>query len=556
MRSNISLFAAIISLSASLLNMQPAAVFAEETDVQDVIYSCDFENGNIDKWNPFGGNGILSTDTSAAHSGESSLKISGRQHTYEGPSLSENAMFQSGETYTFSGWVYHDTDSPKDISWTIKFLDSLGITSYEHISDTQAAPGEWSEMTGTVTFPEDIVSVMVYFECSNASSDFNIDDITITGKSAENEATVQENDGYVYSFDFEKNTEQWTPRGDNRIIHTDEFSNTGKYSIYTTNRTRTWNGPTISINDRITRGKSYNFSAYVMYNGEEYENSHVFRLELQYTIDGTEQYELVTDKVVQKNKWTKLAADYIVPEKAENLYIYIQTENTVDDAEPTINDLMSFYVDTVRIADSAFIKRQNTIKTIKIICVVFAVSAIVIIIAALLLKRSKKNKAALELASKDAMTHAFNRNTYEKYIRELEKNPEKCKALYFALCDVNFLKFINDNHGHKQGDEAIIRCAEMLMRSVDSDGKIYRTGGDEFVCISEKPIEERIRLAAKEETAIDKNYPFSVALGFSEYNAEIDGNAANVKSIINRCDKEMYKNKQEIKAQNTKYSRS
>ena len=62
-------------------------------------------------------------------------------------------------------------------------------------------------------------------------------------------------------------------------------------------------------------------------------------------------------------------------------------------------------------------------------------------------------------------------------------------------------------------------------------------------------------LADGDVNIVGKGYPFAVASGFAAYNPEKDGDTPDVNVITERSDKEMYANKQEIKAKNTEYSR-
>jgi GGDEF domain-containing protein len=92
----------------------------------------------------------------------------------------------------------------------------------------------------------------------------------------------------------------------------------------------------------------------------------------------------------------------------------------------------------------------------------------------------------------------------------------------------------------------------MLKNIVGDSGEVYRIGGDEFVCMSEKPIAEKILEAAENESKIDKGYPFMVACGFAQYDEE---KYPTITEIIAGCDKEMYAHKQKIKAENQEFSR-
>ncbi|MBO5163985.1 MAG: carbohydrate binding domain-containing protein [Ruminococcus sp.] len=542
------LLSSVAAISASAFFISPAISASAESSV---IVSCDFDDKELGKWATFGG-GSIALDTSAAHSGDTSVKITGRKNSYEGPSLNCDDIFNAAETYDFDGWVYHEGDSAKTISWTVKYIDSYGNEAFTQIASADVEPGVWTELTSSLAISEDAVSYLIYFECSDAALDFFIDDVTISGNAAVSKQDDAKEYLDKYNMDFENDTEQWVSRGDMKVVLTDAYSQSGSQSLYATNRTNTWNGPTATISDKIIKNESYYYSAYVMFNGKEYADSHVFRMELQYTVNGAVTYNLIADKNIKKGKWTEISGYYTVPEEAENISLYIQTDNIEEGEELTPDDLMSYYVDNVTIAKAGLVKKSNNIKLAIIIGCTAAALAVLFVVGLLIFKRHKKNSEALELVSIDAMTRVFNRNAYEKKAAELESDAEKLKTMYFALCDVNFLKYINDNYGHDKGDAAIIRCAELLKKIIGKSGNVYRTGGDEFVCMSRKPIKDEILRIAEAEKKIDKGYPFAVACGFAVYDSK---RYPTFSKIIAECDKEMYDHKQKIKSENKEFSR-
>lgn len=80
----------------------------------------------------------------------------------------------------------------------------------------------------------------------------------------------------------------------------------------------------------------------------------------------------------------------------------------------------------------------------------------------------------------DELTSLYNRRAYEDDVYELQAIPNE--FVYFAL-DVNGLKVVNDTIGHAAGDELIIGASECIRKGLGAYGKVYRTGGDEFVAI-------------------------------------------------------------------------
>ena len=55
------------------------------------------------------------------------------------------------------------------------------------------------------------------------------------------------------------------------------------------------------------------------------------------------------------------------------------------------------------------------------------------------------------------------------------------------------LKWINDHHGHNEGDQALIALGNILKKTFRESDIIARIGGDEFVVLSESTDEKEVR---------------------------------------------------------------
>ena len=95
------------------------------------------------------------------------------------------------------------------------------------------------------------------------------------------------------------------------------------------------------------------------------------------------------------------------------------------------------------------------------------------------MKRKEEVAVLSHTSHTDELTGCFNRRAYEKDILKLSTETE---FIYISM-DVNGLKIVNDSRGHTAGDE-LLQGAAFCMKECFSDyGKVYRTGGDEFVTI-------------------------------------------------------------------------
>ncbi|MBO4905390.1 MAG: GGDEF domain-containing protein [Lachnospiraceae bacterium] len=152
----------------------------------------------------------------------------------------------------------------------------------------------------------------------------------------------------------------------------------------------------------------------------------------------------------------------------------------------------------------------------------------------------------------DALTHVGSKIAYSKKIAEMNENINPGAAFAVIMVDVNFLKTINDNHGHAAGDTYLSGCCNIVC-DIFKHSPVYRVGGDEFLVIltgsDYRNRHERIRQL---QDAFDKSYNqtdvdpwlrYSAAFGMAEFSSDDD----NVESVCDRADKEMYREKARFK---------
>jgi diguanylate cyclase (GGDEF)-like protein len=155
--------------------------------------------------------------------------------------------------------------------------------------------------------------------------------------------------------------------------------------------------------------------------------------------------------------------------------------------------------------------------------------------------------AALDqLAHQDSLIELPNRRGFmrqlERLISRVERYGEPAAMLFV---DIDGLKGINDGHGHKAGDEALIHVADLLVGGVRKCDCVARLGGDEFGVLLERSDEEsanetaaRIaqRIAADLFEFESARLPISVAIGVGMIQPGDDPS-----SVIARADKAMYR---------------
>lgn len=161
---------------------------------------------------------------------------------------------------------------------------------------------------------------------------------------------------------------------------------------------------------------------------------------------------------------------------------------------------------------------------------------------------------SIKLSSEiDALTGVLNRKAGVAYLKARMQNAQYSKGdLTVCFIDVNCLKEVNDQQGHKVGDSLIKNVASIVKSSLREGDEIARLGGDEFIVVFDKcSIEQAVRawdriIERFETFNITSREPFdiSVSVGFSEYNHRMN---LSSEALIEIADAEMYKNKERYK---------
>lgn len=543
------LFRAIAFLSVLIVfltSLSPLPVFAvtvyHALDPGWVeVYSENFDEG-FANWSPLGGKADIKLDSRYSKSGSFSLLVSNRPDTWAGPSLDVSDMLYAGKEYRFDAFVRQDSTEKNTVSLIIKYMiEGASDPTYDQIASTELKAEGWDRISGYYKIPDDASELLIYFEHSDKTVPFAIDTVLISTNEA-SAVTTEAKEYQEISYGFEEGTENWHAYSDAHVERSSNFSYTGRYSLYTSERTSPESVPAINLSSLVSHGISYEYSAFVMYNGRSFNDEHEFRLIISYMTGDTKQEKILDAKTLQKSNWSKLTGEFILPDDASAVNLLI----TSGESEES-DGYVAYYIDDILILDSTM---KNQLKSSAIALRVLIIIGIVFFMAVMFILMLKKINASNDLladAATDSMTRALNRNSYEMQIAHLENYPADCRKLWITVCDVNFLKLINDNYGHRKGDDAIIRCADVIISVIGKKGRVYRTGGDEFVCMTSSDITDKLKEAIALEAQNYKGYPFSVAVGASCYHAAEDGAEPNIKVILERSDKEMYKDKDRIK---------
>ena len=89
-----------------------------------------------------------------------------------------------------------------------------------------------------------------------------------------------------------------------------------------------------------------------------------------------------------------------------------------------------------------------------------------------------------ELALKDILTGLYNRRGFLTFAEQLLRLSDRThRGLILIYADLDNLKQINDDHGHEEGDRALVIIADVFRETFRDSDVIGRVGGDEFAIL-------------------------------------------------------------------------
>jgi two-component system cell cycle response regulator len=168
----------------------------------------------------------------------------------------------------------------------------------------------------------------------------------------------------------------------------------------------------------------------------------------------------------------------------------------------------------------------------------------------------KAKEEAHRLTLIDDLTGLYNRRGFFTLSEQQWKLADrKNKKLVLLYCDLDNLKLINDNYGHRMGDQALVTVAQLLKSTFRESDIIARMGGDEFaiLAIEAETNGERMISRLKEkltETIMsqDIHLPLSISSGYAHYDPE---HSKSIEDVLGEADAQMYEQKESRKNNST-----
>jgi diguanylate cyclase (GGDEF)-like protein len=153
------------------------------------------------------------------------------------------------------------------------------------------------------------------------------------------------------------------------------------------------------------------------------------------------------------------------------------------------------------------------------------------------------------MATTDPLTELLNRR-HMTYLadREVQRFNRTKHSIGILLIDIDFFKAINDQYGHKVGDDVLVKVAQIIKHKVRKQDLISRWGGEEFLIILPDTNDGYAQLSAERIRKAFVGYDWlkvigedispTITTGVSELRQ-----SESLSSAIARADRALYKGK-------------
>jgi endo-1,4-beta-xylanase len=320
-----------------------------------------FSDGGTDGWFPFGSPTLSNAAPPVLdpNGDTNALLTTNRTATYMGPALNLVGIngIVAGATYQVSAYVLlASTDSGgPTVTMSTKLADCATSGTYSTLGTTAALTnGVWTKVQGTFTFsnqPGPPTSLDLYFQSSSATDSFYIGDVRIGELSPPPpDPSQQDNSGITSTFE-DGGLDGWGSRsGSSTVANSTAAAHTGTHSLLTTGRIANWDGPVISVSDKMYPGSVYNISGWVMLTPADGTN-HVINMSLQTSLSGNVNYPSITAypgiTVPADGQWHQIS---VLGYNMSSAYDQGQATLYFQTVPSSGNDLVSFYLDDFQLS--------------------------------------------------------------------------------------------------------------------------------------------------------------------------------------------------------------
>jgi diguanylate cyclase (GGDEF)-like protein len=159
-----------------------------------------------------------------------------------------------------------------------------------------------------------------------------------------------------------------------------------------------------------------------------------------------------------------------------------------------------------------------------------------------------QNDTLQQTVLRDELTQLMNRRSLERELEQLSMAATWTVQPPFSIivCDIDYFKMVNDEHGHLVGDEVLIELAQRIQGQLRRGTPAYRYGGEEFVIIlTDTPLDQAVDVAERLRRAVHSrlmstqigDLAITASFGIAQQSPTLDRSAWDV---LQRADKSLY----------------
>ena len=169
----------------------------------------------------------------------------------------------------------------------------------------------------------------------------------------------------------------------------------------------------------------------------------------------------------------------------------------------------------------------------------------------------KSRKRLATLANADKVTGIFNRQYFDRIAaEEFEKAKMARRNLSILFVDLDHFKEVNDNYGHRTGDDVLRAVAWLVQKACRNTDIVARYGGEEIVVLlpntgsnDATKIGEEIREIVAKETRERLRVAVTVSVGVAAFPDHGD----TLGGVLEKADKALYQAKEKGRNRVWKY---
>ena len=271
------------------------------------------------------------------------LKVSGRSSNWHGAQIDLRSTLEQGKTYKFEAFVYQDSGKDEELIMTIQRTYKGESTGWDRVKAVVIPSGQWTKMEGEYTVRSEANELIFYFEATNPTLSFYVDDVRIyeSGSDLSVQVGQTQQAGIDLTCSFESGYDIATAFGKAKLSPSSKLSSGGKTCLEVSQREDVWSGVSFDLSHYVTalNRKAVDVSVDLCHNSLD-PQPFIVMVKTK-DVDGEVFSQLLTC-VVMPNVWKRVTFSYtpalVQPELLEFVIV-----------SPFEKDF-DFYVDNLKIS--------------------------------------------------------------------------------------------------------------------------------------------------------------------------------------------------------------